>query len=128
MILLWFTVGIALALCIARYNESNKLFWQLALAFILGYATTVMVDRTFNGSGRSSEDLVQVSPTQMPTVVCGVATPFQTTTVLAPTKVTALNSAVQVTTPAENKVNASSSKVFGRTRDQPQKVDYYNTS
>lgn len=120
MILLWFVLGILLAFGIARYNESNKLFWQLAVSFILGYAATVMVTRTINGSERSSENLVQVCPTQMPTVVSGSNTVYLLAdTALAPTKVTALESAVQAFTPEEHEVSAILSKVFGRTRDQP---------
>lgn len=126
MILLWFVLGILLAFSIARYNQSNKLFWQLVLAFIFGYATAVMIDRTINGNERSSDDLVQVSPTQMPTAVDGAMALFETTAVMESSKVTALNSVVQVLTPAEYEVVAASSKVFGRTRDQPH--DFFNTS
>lgn len=120
MILLWFILGILLAFGIARYNESNKLFWQLAISFILGYAATVMVTRTINGSERSSENLVQVCPTQMPTVVSGNSIVYLLADMtLAPTKVTALESAVQVLIPEEHEVSTILSKVFGRTRDQP---------
>lgn len=120
MILLWFFFGILLAFGIARYNESNKLFWQLAVSFIIGYATTVMVTRTINGSERSSENLVQVYPTQMLTVAPGSDITYQLTGITAtPTKVTALKSAVQVFMPEEHKISTISSKVFGRTRDQP---------
>lgn len=119
MILLWFLSGILLALGIARYNKSNKLFWQLALSFTLGYAATVMVSRTINGDERSSENLVQVCPTQMPTAVFSTPLVYQTTAVMAPAKVTALESAVQVLTPGSHETIAISSEVYGRTRDQP---------
>lgn len=120
MILLWFVLGILLAFGIARYNESNKLFWQLAISFVLGYAATVMVTRTINGSEQSSENLVQVCPTQMPTVVSGSDIVYLLAgTATAPKKVTALESVVQVSTSEEREVSAILSKVFGRTRDQP---------
>lgn len=122
MILLWFILGMALAFGIARYNKSNKLFWQLAISFILGYAATVMVTRTI-GNERSSENLVQVCPTQMPTVVSGNSIVYLLAdTSLTPTKVTALKSAVQAFTPEEHESSAISSEVFGRTRDQPTKT------
>lgn len=120
MILLWFVFGILLAFGIARYNESNKLFWQLAVSLILGYAATVMVIRTIGGSERSSENLVQVCPTQTPVVVSGSSTVYLLAdTTLAPTKVTALKSAVQAFTPEKHENSTILSKVFGRTRDQP---------
>ena len=119
MILLWFLSGILLAFGIARYNKSNKLFWQLAFCLTLGYAATIMVNRTFGSKERSSDDLVQVCPTQMPSVVISAPALSQITSVLAPSKVTDLNSAVQVFTPEEHEVLTASSKVYGRTRDQP---------
>lgn len=36
MILVYFVLGIILAFVIARYNESNKLFWILLTSFMLG--------------------------------------------------------------------------------------------
>ena len=120
MILLWFLSGMLLAFGIARYNKSSKLFWQLALSFTLGYAATVMVTRTINSKERSSEDLVQVCPTQIPSVVANNPALFQTTAVMVPSKVTDLESAGQVFTPGQHEVFTISSKVYGRTRDQPQ--------
>lgn len=120
MILLWFVLGILLAFAIARYNESNKLFWQLMLAFVLGYAATVMCTRTFDEEGRSSVNLTQVYPTQVPVIMpnskiyflngmCDVAT----------TKVTASEPVSQDITPVLYKIGIVPSEVFGRTRDQP---------
>ena len=120
MILLWFVIGILLAFGIARYNESNKLFWQLVLAFVLGYATTVMIDRSVNGRERSSVNLVQVCPTQMPNVVSGSSIVYLLAdTAVAPTKVTALESVVQESTPDKHENDTIPSMVSERTRDQP---------
>ena len=117
-----FILGTLLALCIARYNESNKLFWQLMLAFILGYTATVMVDRTINGSERNDEALVQVSPTQTPIIATNVFTLVNNAE--APEEVTDPESVVKEM--PELYKSIVSSKVFGRTRDQP--VEYINTS
>ena len=123
MTLLYFFTAIILAFGIARFNESNKLFWELMISFMLGYAGTVMVDRTINGSKRSNESLVQVCPTQTPNVassnnsVCLLAD-----AALAPAKVTALKSVVQDITPEEREIEIIPSEVFGRTRDQPQQT------
>ena len=38
MILIYFVLGFLLALGIARYNQSNKLFWTLFMSFVLGIA------------------------------------------------------------------------------------------
>ena len=121
MVLLWFTIGALLAFGIARYNESNKLFWQLILAFVLGYAAAVMVDRTF-GSERSNDDLVQVGPTQMPVIAPNSTFYSLADVMMAPTKVTALESVSQVYSLVENEVTIIPSKVYGRTRDQPLKT------
>lgn len=120
MILLWFILGIALAFGIARYNESNKLFWQLMLAFILGYAVTVMCTRTFNGNERSNESFVQVCPTQAPIIAASTnAYLFSIANSMAQVKVTDLELVSQDFTPVQNEADVISSEVFERTRDQP---------
>lgn len=118
MILLWFVLGILLALAIARYNRSQKLFWQLALSFVLGYALTVMCTRTF--SERSSDNLTQVCPTQVSVVTSGNTLCLLTDDCnMTSVKVTAFEPVSQVYTPDECEKIAIPSKVFGRTRDQP---------
>lgn len=123
MILLWFTLGILLAFGIARYNESNKLFWQLVLAFVLGYAATVMVDRTVNEDERGNVNLVQVCPTQTSVDVQTAYLPLFNTSNMTSVKVTALKSVIQDYIPDVCKGCTTSSKVLGRTRDQPIKID-----
>ena len=121
MSVLIFISGILLALGIARYNESNKLFWQLAGAFVLAFAATVLVQRATQPSEKSSVDLVQVCPTQMPAVVSSSSFYYllADTAASAPVKVTALESVVQDNMPEERKKDTILSMVFGRTRDQP---------
>lgn len=38
MFVLWFIIGVILIFCIARYNESNKLFWTLFASFVGAFA------------------------------------------------------------------------------------------
>ena len=42
MVLFWFILGTIAITLIARYNESDKLFWKLFLAFVLGFASCKM--------------------------------------------------------------------------------------
>lgn len=64
MTLALFAFAILLALGIARYNESNKLFWTLLTCFILGIACTKVVYDTFSDEEQSEQSLDQAYPTQ----------------------------------------------------------------
>jgi hypothetical protein len=59
-----FVLGIAIILGIARYNESNKLFWILFTTFTLGFAGTKAIIDSFGGKGQSEKSLNQAYPTQ----------------------------------------------------------------
>ena len=119
MILLWFALGTLLAYGIARYNESNKLFWQLFLAFVLGFTATVVCNRAFHSEERSNDNLTQVCPTQVLYVVQGNAYYPTRIDITTPLKVTGSELVSQDITPVLNEVEVASSEVFGRTRDQP---------
>lgn len=123
MTLLWTLAAIALAFGIARYNRSNKLFWQLALAFIGGYAAYVMCTRTsVNEKGKMN--LTQVCPTQVPVVTSSSILYLLADSSLlnVSTKVTASTPVSQVYTPAKREIRPILSEVYGRTRDQPQQT------
>lgn len=64
MTLFMFCLGILLILLIARYNESNKLFWTLFTAYILGFAGTKLVYDSFHNKEQSQQSLSQAYPTQ----------------------------------------------------------------
>lgn len=64
MTLLMFILGIAIILGIARYNESNKLFWILFTTFTLGFAGTKAIIDSFGGKEQSEKSLNQAYPTQ----------------------------------------------------------------
>lgn len=69
MILLYFLIGTILCLAIARYNESNKLFWILYTSFMIGIAGGHIYSRmtedadddkvTFVNESRPTQALVQ---------------------------------------------------------------------
>lgn len=127
MTVLWFILGIILIFAIARYNESNKLFWVLTLAYTLGFAITKMVYDNHNGEEQSNMNHAQVCSTQMPTNSVALYTLFTTECMLEPVEVTAPNTVSKIHTPARRETNVTLSKVFGKVRDQPTKI-YFNTS
>ena len=121
MILLWFFVGILIIFAIARYNESNKLFWLFLLSYVMGFAGTKMVYDTFSGDKQSNDNLVQVSSTQVMSTALSTATYFITDNKVDDnTMVTAFKPVSQGISPTIHKVDVTLSEVFGRTRDQPQ--------
>lgn len=121
MILLWFILGIALIFGIARYNESNKLFWTLLFAYVMGFAGTKMVLDIHHGNEKQSNvSLAQVNSTQVSTATLSTLSYF-ITSVMPKTNVvvTALKPVSQGFAPATSKTSVILSEVFGRTRDQP---------
>ena len=63
MALFWFICGILLICGIARYNESNKLFWTLLVSFVGTFAAASIVIATCNNDTKSVA--TNVSPTQL---------------------------------------------------------------
>lgn len=59
-----FILGILLILGIARYNESNKLFWTLLTAYVLCFTVVKVVKGAFNEKEQSEQSLNQAYPTQ----------------------------------------------------------------
>lgn len=120
MILLWFIFGIALIFGIARYNESNKLFWQLLLAFILGFSATKMIQQA-SSEKQSNVALVQECPTQVSDAYTWAIIAHS---VLAKglQVVTAHTSVSQEYTPVLQKSDIILNKTCGRVRDQPQEI------
>lgn len=65
MTLFIFILGLLLILGIARYNESNKLFWILFVSYVLGFAgVKVIYDTFYKNKEQSSQTLNQAYPTQ----------------------------------------------------------------
>lgn len=69
MILLEVLCGIIVAGAIARYNESNKLFWILFTSFVLGIAGQTVYEIATESHDSDSKTLVQNAPTQSLPVV-----------------------------------------------------------
>lgn len=63
MILIWFIVGIILAIVIARLNYSNKLFWIAFTSFAIGIAGGCIYNSMQNP--KEDEDTVKVESTQV---------------------------------------------------------------
>ena len=63
MALFWFICGILLICGIARYNESNKLFWTLLVSFVGTFAAASIVIATCNNDTKNVK--ANVSPTQL---------------------------------------------------------------
>lgn len=124
MILLWFVLGILLALSIARYNESNKLFWTLALAFVLGFAATVMVHRTIDSQKQSENDSTQVYPTQVSLEASGfdLFPLADALSAISTLNVTDSDPVSQDYTPAFCGIVFIQSEISGKTRDQPSDI------
>lgn len=114
MILLWFLTGLALALLIARLNESNKLFWIAFTSFAFGIAVESIVHKM----DQSKDDLAQVCPMQAVVdtsnnAVCLLADDVDTTRCLVP------NPAGQDTTPGTSEENFTLNKSFKETPTEP---------
>lgn len=59
-----FLLGLIIIFGIARYNESNKLFWALLISYILSFTVTKVITDTFGDEERSEKTLNQAPPTQ----------------------------------------------------------------
>lgn len=120
MELVFFLLGVVLAFAIAKYNESNKLFWQLAGVLTLGYAVTTICTHMV-GEKENNENLQKVQvPMSKPSVITGNTCNYNSLAMkMAPAKVTASNSTSQDFTPESKEINVVLSEVYGRTRDQP---------
>ena len=63
MALFWFVCGILLIYAIARYNESNKLFWTLLVSFIGAFTVASIVLSSDNNEKKNVT--ANISPTQL---------------------------------------------------------------
>jgi hypothetical protein len=130
MTLLFVLLGLAIIICIARYNENDSLFWKLLVSFIGSFAIATAAYTILN-EDESDNDLVQVYPTQglMATSCAHLPMCCTLTDVLSLTPVGANQKPVsQEYTPVLNKVVNTFSKVLPVARDQPQFFKYFDTS
>ncbi len=125
MILLTFLIGIALIFCIARYNESNKLFWILLISLFAGFTGGTIAAKLVNNKKNSKEkqELTQTGPiqvSQVATVDLLSSTPFDTKGTYVPTPVG------QVTSVRDSKLAYVPGKCSGG--EYIQQINYFDTS
>lgn len=130
MVLLWFILGILLIFAIARYNESNMLFWTLLFSLIIGFAgAKMMLDINHGNEQKSNISNVQANPTQVPTTSLSAILYCATEELVESNNVvTAQKPVGQGIMPVANETDVILSEIFGRTRDQPQIEKFFNTS
>lgn len=121
MILLWFAIGIALIIGIARYNESNKLFWTLLFAYMVGFAGTKMISQVIGGEKQSNEHFAQMPSIQAPAAALSTVSYFVTDVMPKVSNVVTAHKPVgQSVASVASEVEVTLSEVFGGIRDQPQ--------
>lgn len=65
MNLLWLATALLFIFMVSRYNESNKLFWTLFTAMMLGFAGHALVSELQpRDNNQDKESLIQMPPTQ----------------------------------------------------------------
>lgn len=64
MTLFMFFIGILIILGIARYNESEKLFWTLFISFIGAFTATTAVSKYIDSEKQNNVEVVSPAPTQ----------------------------------------------------------------
>lgn len=105
---------------IARYNESNKLFWTLLTPFVVAFAVAKMVCKESSSAKQSEQVVLQSSsPTQS-----AALTPSTLMYLLAGDSVTAPKKKTSTfvgkdSISAIKKDSLTSSDVVSKTRDQP---------
>ena len=125
MTILWFFIGVAIIFGISRYNESNKLFWQLLLAMLFGFATVKMV-KTCSKSSEDGKNLAQVCSTQVSAKSNSSIDFVFGDALVETTAVTELTPVSKIYTPGLREINVILEGIFGRTRDQPLREHPYN--
>ena len=120
MTFIWFIFGIVLITLIARYNESNALFWKLFLSFVLGIAVASLVIKCSSNNERNEETLTQVLPMQVSDCMSSNAL-YLLADIDNPMSVSKGSNPVgKVQTPATCENFFVSSEVLANSRDQPQ--------
>lgn len=64
MTLLLFLIAVFAIICIARYNEDDRLFWKLFVSFTAAFVLTSVAIRTIDSKQNKKSCIEQVCPTQ----------------------------------------------------------------
>lgn len=136
MTLFLFLLGLILITLIARYNESNKLFWALLTCYVLGFTSVKLAYDCFGKEGSKDDTSVQVQPTQGLIATSGSLMYLLADDSLAATVKETSKPVSKAIAPATNDVTLTSSNVSGVTQGQtvhilpnpPNRVDIIDDS
>ena len=115
MTILWFLLGIAIILGIARYNESDSLFWKLLVSFVGAYGAAVLVSNYVQSKEKKDRiEIVCSAPMQATQAVSHSTAVFPLPTLTKPMAKPASQDKPTAI------IDSTSSKVSGNNnRDQP---------
>ena len=125
MDLFLFSLIVLIIAAVARYNESNKLFWTLLTPFVVAFAVTKMIQK--DSSPKQDETVtLQVSPTQSPVLTSDAFMYLLAGDSVSGTKKATSPSVGKDTIPVENDTIIPS-KATSKIRDQS-KSSFFDTS
>ena len=125
MDLFLFSLIVLIIAAVARYNESNKLFWTLLTPFVVAFAVTKMIQK--DSSPKQDETVtLQVSPTQSAVLTSDAFMYLLAGDSVSGTKKATSPSVGKDTIPVENDTIIPS-KATSKIRDQSNK-DFFDTS
>lgn len=125
MDLFLFSLIVLIIAAVARYNESNKLFWTLLTPFVVAFAVTKMIQK--DSSPKQDETVtLQVSPTQSPVLTSDAFMYLLAGDSVQETEKTTSPSVGKDTIPVENDTIIPS-KATTKIRDQS-KPSFFDTS
>ena len=125
MTFIWILLGIGMIYALARYNESNGLFWKLLISFLVGFAACDIIMHNVH-KNQNEDQLTQVCPTQVSMGASGCTINLLADVSPSMSVNVSSNPVSQVYTPAEREYDASLSKVFGNIRGQPHSAMFYD--
>lgn len=125
MDLFLFSLIVFIIAAVARYNESNKLFWTLLTPFVVAFAVTKMIQK--DSSPKQDETVtLQVSPTQSAVLTSDAFMYLLAGDSVSGTKKATSPSVGKDTIPVENDTIIPS-KATSKIRDQS-KSSFFDTS
>lgn len=125
MDLFLFSLIVLIIAAVARYNESNKLFWTLLTPFVVAFAVTKMIQK--DSSPKQDETVtLQVSPTQSAVLTSDAFMYLLAGDSVSGTKKVTSPSVGKDTIPVENDTIIPS-KATSKIRDQSNK-NFFDTS
>ena len=65
MDLIALALGLGVITCIARYNESDNLFWKLAIAYLGSFAAAKVVTTVIDSNEQNKNIVINSAPTQV---------------------------------------------------------------